>query len=90
MDKINLEEILFNSKFKDLSNIEKDQIRKGLISYEHEEILIAMKEACRQALKLAAENADFGICQNDNNCPCQWDSHFIDEQSIINVINSIK
>ena len=90
MDKINLEEILFNSKFKDLSNIEKDQIRKGLISYEHEEILIAMKEACRQALELAAKNADFGICQNDNSCPCLWDSHFIDKQSIIKTIKQIE
>lgn len=55
MKEINLEEILFNSKFKDLTNIEKDKIREGLISYTHEEILIAMKEACKQALELAAE-----------------------------------
>ena len=49
-----------------------------------------MKEACRQTIELAAENANFGICQNDGGCPCIQESHFIDKQSILDTINQIE
>lgn len=55
-----------------------------------ESVKNAMKEACKQTLELAAENADFGICQNDGGCPCIQESHFIDKQSILETINQIE
>ena len=76
LEKINLEEIL-----KQHSNICID---------DRENVVEAMKEACKQILELAAENADFGICQNDGDCPCIQESHFIDKQSILDTINQIE
>lgn len=57
MKEINLEEILFNTKFKGLTTEEKESIRNGLMEYSWEEILEAMKQACLQILELCAENA---------------------------------
>ncbi len=76
LEKINLEEIL-----KQHSNICID---------DRENVVEAMKEACKQTIELAAENANFGICQNDSGCPCIQESHFIDKQSILDTINQIE
>jgi len=54
--KINLEDILFESKFNNLSEADKDVIRTGTF-YSFDDILKAMKEACKQTLGLASENA---------------------------------
>ena len=50
-----------------------------------ERALLAMKEACRQVLELAAENADTSdVLANCFNEPC------VDKQSILDTINQIK
>ena len=83
MDKINLKEIL--------NHVYDEEFRSNYkTEYSEQCILKAMKEACQEILKLAAENADFGIYQNDGNCPCIQDSHFIDRQSILDTINQIE
>lgn len=46
-------------------------------------VLAAMKEVWNDAIETAADSADFGISQNDNGCPCIWESHFIDKVSIL-------
>jgi len=43
----------------------------------------AQIDAYNEALDDAVENADFGVNQNDNGCPCFNDDHFIDNQSIL-------
>ena len=48
-----------------------------------EVIKMVQKETWNEALDEATESADFGICQNDNGCPCIQDSHFIDKDSIL-------
>lgn len=47
-------------------------------------IKAAQIDAINETVQLCAENADFGICQNDNGCPCMQESHFIDRDSILN------
>lgn len=93
MQEINLEEILakwvsYNLQQLGRSKQESETIAK--ISIEggsHWYILEAMKEACKQALELAAENAEGDIVD---------DSDFsngrvvIDKQSILDTINQVK
>lgn len=82
--KINLEDVLFNSKFNDLTLEDKQSIKNGIICFSFEEILSAMKEACRQTLELAAENA---------RCDAPYGvdvSHMISKQSILDTINQIE
>lgn len=50
-------------------------------------ILNAMKEACRQTLELAAENAKICTVKSDNSF---LNGNKIDKQSILNAINQIK
>lgn len=76
MKKINLEEIL-NSHC-EISSI-------LFTPHDIEVIKICMKEACRQTLELAAENAE-AWCYAEGNEP----EYGVDKQSIINTINQIE
>lgn len=67
MKKINLEEIA------------KRHIEDYNLLVDKQEIVNAMKEACKQALELAAENAEI-VHRTD----------YIDNDSIINTINQIE
>lgn len=54
------------------------------------EILLAMKEACRQVLELAAENAKTNCCYKLD----EWGmngymSHSVNKESITNTINQV-
>lgn len=70
--KINLEEILNNCVHID------DEIKPMVKN--------AMREACRQVLELAAENAEVKILYIHQDCM----DYGIDEQSILNTINQIE
>ena len=78
--KINLEKILNNNTFIETTSIE---------MYDKEffnkiDVIRAMKEACKQALELAAENAEL-----DSETLDAFYAQ-IDKQSILNVINLIE
>jgi hypothetical protein len=62
------------------NQVEKDS-RYGMNKGEQ---LKAMKEACRQVLMLAAENAKIKLARFDN------DSDEVDKQSIIKTIDQVK
>lgn len=53
--------------------------------YQHEHILEAMKEACRQVLELAAENAKVNL-KPINLYDSVW---FVNKESILNTINQV-
>lgn len=82
--KLNLEEIL-----KSHSNICCD---------DWEDVIIAMKEACRQTLELAAENADLIYCENECDIPenvvstgdSEYGSYYISKKSITDTINQVQ
>ena len=89
---INLEKLIFDYKL-----IEKSDDKGELFHL----IRYAMKEACRQTLELAAENAkinwienevkmesdsDFAFRDSDGN----WCKISLDEQSILNIINEVE
>ncbi len=78
--RIDLEEILHTTKFVELSDIEKDLIRCGVIPYNVTEITNAMKEACRQTLELAVENVQHHYVNKD------W----VGKQSILDTIKQIE
>lgn len=84
---INLEEILFVSKFKDLLESEKQTIKDGIIVYSFDEILSAMREACRQTLELALENVRANVVID--NFDGTYDA-IINKQSILDTIGQIK
>ena len=51
-----------------------------------------MKEACRQVLERAAENAKYEVCQDDDGQE-SWihkSNIFIDKRSILDTINEIE
>lgn len=80
--KINLEEILLsivpkNCYWEDMQN---------LTNCPQEYVLSAMKEACRQVLELAAENAETDF----DSLPYEELRYFVDKQSILNTIKQIK
>ena len=75
--KINLEEIL-NSHLKFSSALPIVGINKHFV-------ILAMKEACRQTLELAAENAG-AWCYAEGNEP----EYGVDKQSILNTIKQIE
>ena len=79
--KINLKKIL--SKYPTFTN-------EG--GYGEYHVIEAMKEACQETLRLAAENADYGICQNDDGQePWVHESNiFVNKQSILDTINQIE
>ena len=92
-DKINLEEIL-----KRFSHVDHGAVEDFWFT---ENVIKAMKEACRQTLELAAENAkinwvennvemesdtDFSFRDNDGN----WCKININEQSILNTIKQVE
>ena len=79
--KINLKKIL--SKYPTFTN-------EG--GYGEYYVIEAMKEACQETLRLAAENADYGICQNDDGQePWVHESNiFVNKQSILDTINQIE
>ena len=70
--KINLEEIL--NKELNILSISVEQIEKSALK--------AMKEACKQVLELAAENATYDFTENGRGI-------YIDKQSIIDTINLV-
>lgn len=82
--KINLEEILNSCVYID------DEIKPMVKN--------AMKEACRQILELAAENADLNYCEYEWEVPegtintgdSQYGYHYINKQSILNTIKQIE
>lgn len=97
---INLEEILFSIIPKEIKNE-----GFGFGDVDEKYILLAMKEACKKSLELAAKNAklesrfdDTGEISEISECiykPHPYDKHldeniFVNEQSILNVINQIK
>lgn len=90
MKEINLEEILFSelkklrSKHKRENYYSDKQIRE---SPEYEYFINAMKEACKQTLELAAENAEpeFSV-----DCVIVKGDIFIDKQSILETIKQVK
>lgn len=89
--KINLEEILFNSKFNELTLDEKQSIKNGLINFNFEEIKIAMKASIKEALELAAENADADIDADESTYieGNDW-IHVVNKQSILDTIKQIE
>lgn len=95
MDKINLKEILNRVYDKEYRSSYKTE-------YSEQCILEAMKEACQEILRLAAENAtlsyadgryclpDYAV-ENFNAVVDDLDNaHFIDKQSILDTINQIE
>ena len=76
MSKINLEE-LYQNKINSIDFGSNCPLLGKL------EIIELMKEACKQTLELAAENADYHCTDSDVEV-------IIDKQSILNVINLIK
>ena len=79
--KINLEEILNNQIDKDFN------FRLFYGEATTNRILSAMKEACKQVLELAAENADTKEFFDHYN---QWIGDFVDKDSILNTINQVE
>ena len=71
--KINLEEIL--NKELNILSISVEQIEKSALK--------AMKEACKQVLELAAENATYDFTENGRGI-------YVDKQSIIDTINQVE
>ena len=71
---VNLEEIL--KKELNILSISVEQIEKSALK--------AMKEACKQVLELAAENA--GAIGSS----CGFGSYWVDKQSIIDTINQVE
>ena len=88
--KVNLKEIL-----KRFSHVDHGAVEDFWFT---ENVIKAMKEACRQTLELAAENADLNYCENEWEVPegtvttgdSQYGYHYIDKQSILNTIKQIK
>ena len=86
MKTINLERILIKTIFKDMKDISVSYTNKG-----KQEILAAMKEACRQTLKLAAENAKWKLVKDEEVDLFGYDFKTeVDKQSILDVIDKIK
>ena len=83
MKEINLEEILLSTVPKDCYWGEMG----NLTNCPKEYALDAMKEACKQVLELAAENADGNIVDDSNFSNGRV---VIDKQSILNTINQAK
>ena len=85
MKEVNLEEILCK---------EANDIVIYLESYDFsKKILAAMKEACKQTLELAAENATAKVeIQWSGNTGSEYCDEYavVDKQSILNIINQIK
>ena len=77
MKEINLEEILY-SRYNSLTEDEKLYVKKELLGYTWDDILTAMKKACRQALELAANNIEDKVTVKVN------------QHLILNTINQIK
>ena len=77
--KINLEEIL--NKELNILSISVEQIEKSALK--------AMKEACKQVLELAAENANL-IEYNTNKTAFTAHNMGVNKQSIIDTINQVE
>ena len=64
--------------------------KKTNIAYEdYIDVIDVIKEVVNEVLKMASINASFGVCQNDNCCPCDNDNHFIDRDSIMRINDEI-
>ena len=99
MKKINLDDIIEYLDFGD--NVKFDVIHKGyeITMYTKEAMKLAIKEACQQTLKLAAENA-YAIGKGSNlttrSGGLKWTfaGHIgdveIDKQSILDTINQVE
>jgi hypothetical protein len=80
MKAINLEEIL-------KSYVTPEVLRENKPDYTFNMVLAAMKEACRQTLELAAENAE--IAQNINGCR-ECGAWGVSKQSILKTIKQVE
>ena len=74
--KINLEEIL-----KRFSHVDHGAVEDFWFT---ENVIKAMKEACRQTLELAAENAEA------HGSSCGFGSYWVDKQSILDTIKQVE
>ena len=87
--KINLKEILFTEvdkmreDFPDINLYSNEEMKN---SPEWKYYMNAMKEACKQVLELASENAK--VIKNEHTL--QILSNLIDKQSILNTINQVE
>ena len=89
MDKINLEKII-RSHFKAAWYDSIDDLIMEQATPD--DITDIIKEACRQVLERAAENAKYEVCQDDDGQE-SWihkSNIFINKQSILNTINEIE
>ena len=82
MKEINLEEILLEVVVNNNNSFDIDEDYKIT-----EDVIYAMKESCRQALELAAENAKIFP---KGRTGFGEDIYDIDKQSILNTINQVK
>lgn len=88
--KVNLEEILFTEvdkmreDFPDINLYSNEEMKN---SPEWRYYMNAMKEACRQVLELAAENADTKYLPLLNS---NESIEVVDKQSILNTINQVE
>jgi hypothetical protein len=80
MKEIDLEKIL-------KSYVTPEVLRVNKPDYTFNMILCAMKEACKQTLELAAENAE--IAQNINGCR-ECGAWGVSKQSILDTIKQVK
>lgn len=78
MEKINLDEIL--------KQLPQYNIGTEAVFYHKQNVIAAMKEACRQTLELTAKKADIKIINHREHCPVP----IVDKQSILDVINLIE
>jgi uncharacterized membrane-anchored protein YitT (DUF2179 family) len=70
-----------------LKEIANNNITYRLLMDKHQQLatITLIKEACKQILKLAAENADIEI-----KCIKDEDRYFVNKQSILDTINQIE
>lgn len=99
--KINLEEILIQENRKAFNE---EGYSNYFTAIQHSIIQKAMKEACKQVLEAAAENADMiGETQHNNGAPDKYENfvyvidsngpdygYTVNKQSILNTINQIE
>jgi len=92
MKTVNLEEILFaeiDKLRKDIPNTNLYSNEEVKNSEEYKYLISAMKEACKQTLKLAAENSKV-IFDNYDDFLNGKETYITDKDSILDTINQVK
>lgn len=91
MKTINLEEILKNQC---KITYERDGVTRYFTAFERSIIIKAMKEACKQTLELAAENASVEVESKMVNIPngAKYNTQrmIVNKKSILDIINQIE